>query len=605
MVPNDLQIRTSLSHFLDSPFPFDYIIVGGGTAGLVLASRLTEDPSITVGVIEAGESKLRDPVVDSPIGVSTMLHNPQYDWMFKSTPQTGTNDRVHNISCGRVLGGSSGTNFMTYCKPSAENIDLWQNLGNPGWSWEELSPYYHRSQSLDDETERPKKVPSGQRRTYGRTGPIKTSFSPWQLAIEESMMDAFNKISGIPRPKDPLGGHHLGLYQSVSTIDRANDGVRSYATTGYLLPCLNRSNLRVVTGGTVCKLHLQKDSKRAIGVEFWCDGAFHQVSVAREVILSAGSIQSPKLLELSGIGDPEVLQMAGIECVVPLPGVGQNLREHPMTHVTYELTAGGGFPPAKEHTSVDEEQGTPKGRPGELSLVGFLPFTSLVAAEELESTISKAIDHQWFALAPAEQSIIARLRDPKSAAVQFIGYPSNVTIAEGCPDEDTTKSDMSQTQKTFYSILVIATNPLSKGSCHVKSIDPFVPPEINLGVLSQPIDVDILAAGIAFAHRALQSDRVADKIAERVYPKPQVDLRDRDQGCEFVRLSTMSFNHPVGTCAMGHVVDERLRVKGVHGLRVVDASVIPVHIDANPMPTVYALAEKASDLIKEDQGVLC
>lgn len=427
------------------------------------------------------------------------------------------------------------------------------------------------------------------------------------MPIEDSIMEAFDEVSGVPRPKDPWSGDHVGFYGTLSTVDR-NDGraTRSYAATGYLQPNIRRENLKVLTEATVTRVLLDPTTATAQGVEFVHDGATHQVLATKEVILSASSIQSPRLLELSGIGDPKVLQAAGIDCVVQLPDVGNNLQEHPMTAVTYELGSDQISIDSllkdplllQEHQRLYGEQGT-GAFAGTMSLTGFLPYAPLVSPQELEDTIATVKDSVLMPESEA-QNIISRLRSPKSGSVQFTGVPANFDLTVGHEDQGKLMPGAPPGRNACYTVLVSLAYPLSRGSSHITSSDPLSDPEIDLGLLAHPADAHVLAAGLDFVDRVFQSTQIKDKIAGRVDPVPMVDLQDREQGISFVRDRTMTFNHLLGTCAMGRVVDERLRVKGVKGLRVVDASVIPAQVGGNILATVYAIAEKAADMIKAD-----
>ncbi|KAI9926160.1 hypothetical protein ASPWEDRAFT_115539 [Aspergillus wentii DTO 134E9] len=599
----------ALSTFKD----FDYVIVGGGTAGLVLAARLSEDPTITVGVLEAGKSRLGDENVESPAGMGNLLHNPEYDWVYESTPQAGTNNTVHHIARGKLLGGSSGINYLAYCRPAAQDIDFWEQLGNKGWNWSELRPYYHKSESLHGKAgpavENKPDFFANNPRSHGSSGPIQTSFAPWRVPVEDSIIAALSELSGVEASKDPWDGDHLGIYGSLSVIDtRKGGGSRSYAATGYLAPIIGRPNLQVLTDATVCKVLLeQSDSLTARGVEFSYDGATHSVHARQELILCAGTIQSPRLLELSGIGDPQILGAAGVECVLRRPEIGNNLREHPMTSITYELAEGQISLDSlfNESTALAAKQqllGTDGGSDslnGAMGLAGFLPYASLVSTEELNSMVSQMDDEEVYPI-EEKQDLAARLRNPKYGAVQVVGCPANFDVSAGHADQRRLMAGPPPGRNACYAFLLSLATPLSRGSSHITSADAFAVPQIDLGLLSHPMDADVLAGGLDFADRVFRSSRVADKVAGRVDPPPEINLRDRRQGREFVRSHTTVFNHMLGTCAMGHVVDERLRVKGVSGLRVVDASVFPTQISGNIMATVYAVAEKAADMIKED-----
>lgn len=518
--------------------------------------------------------------------------------MINKYNQAGTNYRVHHVPRGKLLGGSSGINYMAYCRPAAQDIDLWENLGNKGWSWAELQPCYLRSESIDE---------SGQGKpaqksdiynihpdSHGHLGPVKTSFPYRREPYEDRMIDAFDEISGVSRPDDPWNGAPLGQYGRLSTVDREHGPSRSYSASAFLAPNLRRENLKILEYATACKIMLDVATLTAYGVELLCAGGTYQV-FANEIILSAGSIGSPQILELSGIGDPEILSNNAIECVLALPEVGKNLQEHPMTSLTYALDMSRS-PHSDLHLSNEyQECETSDGE----SLMAFLPYPGLVSPAELSETISQIRDYTWLA-EPERESIISRLQDPSSGDVQFNGTAMYIDIESGHGNQSKLVRNVSGDKYTYYTYLVTITNTMSRGSTHIKSADPRMAPSIDLGLLNAPTDVDLLAAGLQFVDRVFSSKHISDQVVERVVPRPGIDLGDRKQARQFVRNWTTSFNHALGTCSMGRVVDERLRVKGCHRLRVVDASVIPTMISGNVMATVYAVAEKASDILKED-----
>ncbi|KAB8067049.1 glucose-methanol-choline oxidoreductase [Aspergillus leporis] len=285
MAVNTLYGPETLSQFLS--MNFDYVIVGGGTAGLLLAARLTENPNIQVGVIEAGSLKKDDPNVDDPARLARTLYNPEYDWLYRSTPQAGTNNKVHHVARGKLLGGSSGINYMAYCRPAAEDIDLWEKLGNKGWSWNELMPYYLKTQSL--ERVNGMQGLQGQAlcpslpQSHGHRGPILTSYPRRRAPFEDRIIRAFDETSNIPRPRDPWSGRPLGLYDHLSTIGRDNGATRSYAASAFLYPNFKRENLKVMTEATVGKVLLDKHSSKAEGVELFCSGTRHRLSSPQRV----------------------------------------------------------------------------------------------------------------------------------------------------------------------------------------------------------------------------------------------------------------------------------------------------------------------------------
>jgi choline dehydrogenase-like flavoprotein len=240
-----------------------------------------------------------------------------------------------------------------------------------------------------------------------------------------------------------------------------------------------------------------------------------------------------------------------------------------------------------------------------MGLAGFLPYTTLVSTRELNETVSHMIgDETPLSSGVSEvekQELVARLQNPQYGAVQVVGCPAHFDVSAGQRDQSQLMRGAPPGRNACYAFLLSLATPLSQGSSHITCADPFASPRIDLGLLSQSVDVHVLAGALDFADRVFRSARVIDKIAERVYPPPEIDLADREQGREFVRSHTTVFNHMLGTCAMGHVVDERLRVKGMGGLRVVDASVFPTQISGNIMATVYAIAERAADFILSDR----
>jgi choline dehydrogenase-like flavoprotein len=522
-----------------------------------------------------------------------------------------------------MLGGSSGINFMTYTRPCAQDIDDWANeLGLDGWSFADLLPYFQRHQHLEKDlkniAERDTDVSPLDFDLHGSSGPIHTSLPIWHVPFEEPLLSALDRESGVPRPVEPNNGEHLGFFRSFLSIDRTGKPIRSYAGNGYLAPVQDRPNLRVLTEVTVTRVILEKgsdDSILAKGIELLQGGITRNLFANKEVILSAGSFKSPQLLELSGIGDPAVLEKAQIPCILPNPHVGNNLQEKTMSVVVYELGPGemsldSLFMDPKfgmEHFRLYNEQHT-GAMSGAASLMGFIPFSSQVNDAELNKTLFTMATGSTLPSQDAEfqekqyKAIAARMRQSTSADIQIVGSPANFNIAAGF--ENCAKLISGPPgDKPCYATIVSNMYPLSRGSVHVVSSDPLAAPEIDPGFHTHPADAHVLAAGVRLADRVFKSVQLEGKVGKRVDPPPEVDLDDEDAARQFVRDRIVSYHHALGTCAMGQVVDERLRVKGVRGLRIVDASVLPMQVSAAIMPTVYAAAEKGADLIKEDYSI--
>lgn len=550
--------------------------------------------------------------------------------------QAASKDRVYHVPRGKMLGGSSGINFMAYGRPCAADVDDWsEKLGIPGWSWDDLLPYFKRSQRLEADLpnirEREVDMFPLEAASQGTAGAIHTSASPWHVPFEEEIMPALDEISGYARPRDPYSGSHVGFYRSLWAIDRSDKPVRSYAASGYLAPIMGRPNLRIFTSTVARKVLTEaKDddgSLAATGVEVQRDGAVHVVRAKREVILSAGSFQSPQLLEQSGIGDPDILRRLDIPCVLENPDVGNNLQEKLLSAVVYELAPG--------IMSLDSVLRDPEVRAehqrlyaeshsgalsGCISLTGFLPYSSLVGGDEMDATVDSILSRDVAGGSPRSpaqdgalqrrqrEAIAARMRKPGSADVQIVCTPANFDAAGGAGDLARLSPGPPAGRGACYSVVVSQMYPVSRGSAHAGG-PAGAPPAIDPGFLAHPADVDVLAAGVQFADRVLSSlaaggpGGAAAAVGRRVTPPPGVDLRDREQAREFVRGHVVTYHHALGTCAMGRVVDERLRVRGVAGLRVVDASVMPMQVSAAIMATVYAVAEKGADMIRADHGL--
>ncbi|KAF2234967.1 GMC oxidoreductase [Viridothelium virens] len=586
---------------------FDYVICGGGTAGLVVAARLTEDPDVTVGVLEAGQNRMDDPLVNTPAAAMQMLSHPDYDWMVESIPQKGNLNRTHAVPRGRMLGGSSAQNWTLYTRGSDSDFDNWAALvGDRSWSADNFRAYFLKHQTLEpigtSISEEDKEFMPFQREFHGKEGPIHTSFDNWHLPFGTEFLRAYhNTARREVMPLDPWSGDHLGFYSTLATVN-SSTGTRSYAASAYLQPNLDRPNLKVLTKATVSKIILDQKggTSTARAVEFLHGSKQHVVQANKEVILSCGVVQSPQSLELSGIGDSNVLRQADVSCLVNLPAVGENLQDHPGTVISWTLspntkTMDQLADPAALVAAQEEYMSAHSGiLTSVTSSMGFLPSRELVSETELQHTIDiiRSLPNKTPFQAQQREQIINLLRSPKHASVHFVMCPATLNLSEEAVKD----------QKMSSVLRIRVSNSVGRGSVHIQSADPLVQPTYDQAFFENEADVAVATAGLRFLDRVANGE-LKDKIKARIYPPPEVNLHDDKQANDYIHSLCISEYHPVGTCAMSQVVDGRLRVKGVSGLRVVDASVFPNHVSGNPMSAVYALAEKASDMIKEDSKV--
>jgi choline dehydrogenase-like flavoprotein len=387
---------------------YDYIVVGGGTAGLVVAARLTENPSVTVAVIEAGQNGMDDKRISTPSLYPSLIGNKEYDWCFTSVEQPTAGGKTYSMPRGKVLGGSSAINYLMYVRGSRKDYDAWEDIsnipsssGSTRWNWNELVPYFRKHQTLDipDASALPedkKFMPHAAREQYhGTDGPIHTSFNDFYMPLEAEFCKAAYEVGGKEITlSDAWSGDHLGFYSSLGAVDRSGDnGKRSYAATGYLRPNLERKNLRVLTEAHATKIIL--DGDRAVGVEFVHSGKKYSVKAKKEVVLSAGVIQTPQLLELSGIGDPAILKQVGIDCTVENRSVGANFQDHVLGGMLFDLKEGvlsldalHGEEYAKAQQEIYDRTGKgPYGSPG--MLMGFVSYGALVGEEGVKKTIKE------------------------------------------------------------------------------------------------------------------------------------------------------------------------------------------------------------------------
>ncbi|KAF2168878.1 GMC oxidoreductase [Zasmidium cellare ATCC 36951] len=605
-------LHTSAEDFLKHDY--DYIVIGGGTAGLVVAARLTENEDVTVGVLEAGKSKLGDMLVDSPVAFMQMFMNKDYDWCFMTEPQENNKGRRHHIPRGKALGGSSAINYMMYVRGSLQDYDDWAIIsGDESWNAENILKYMRKHQTLepidDSVTDRSTMPFVGE--YHGTSGPARTSFNDFRLPIEDDFIKACDDATKMTKkPKDPWSGDHIGFYNTLGLVARSgpNKGMRSYAARGYFAANASRPNLHVLCDAMVQRIELEGDV--ATGVTFKTGGKEFTVKTKREVLVAGGAIQSPQILELSGIGDPEVLKAAGVEVKIENKSIGNNFQDHCLTAGVWEVQKDVMTLEAIHNPQVMEaaQKQLAETGGGPLTSVctmqGFFPY-KLFATQEEQDRVVKSIEADLPNLSPYQRKqyerTLAHLKDDKSANLQVVLIPSRFGMEAGIEDQSGVFPPPSTADYTpAISGAMCLQYPLSRGSVHIKTSNPEDHPTIDPAFLKHPADVDVLAAGLKMLGAVEKSPHLRDKITSRVFPPPEADMSDTEQMRQAVREICMSEYHVCGSVAMGEAVDSKLKVYGTRNVRVVDASVFPNHVSGNIVSSVYAVAEKAADIIKEE-----
>ncbi len=528
---------------------FDYIVVGAGSAGAVLAGRLSEDPATRVLLLEAGPPD-RSFWIHLPIGYGKTMWDKKVNWCFHTDPDPNMNGRRIYWPRGKTLGGSSSINGLIYIRGQREDYDLWASLGNEGWGFDDCLPYFIRSERNQ----------RGASDYHGGDGPLSVS----DIGAKNELIEAFIRGAGeigVPRTEDFNGAEQEGAgYYQLTTWK----GWRWSTAKGYLKPARGRPNLVVQTEAQATKLEL--DGRRAVGVHYRQGGQDRLARCRGEVLLSAGAIQSPQLLQLSGIGPAALLQRHGIDVAHPLPGVGENLQDHLQIRLIFESTK---------------------------------PTTN----DELNS---------WFGQARLGWQWLLHRSGPLA-----VGINQGGCFMRALPDEAKTpdiqfhvatlSADMAGGKVHPFSGMTMSIcqlRPESRGHIRIRSADPFEPPEMQPNYLATDLDRRTAVAGMKAARAIAGSKAMQPYIKREVKPGP--DARDDDALLEFCRNHGATIFHPTGTCTMGPdpargaVVDARLRVHGVERLRVIDCSAMPTLVSGNTNAPAVMMAEKAVDMIRED-----
>jgi choline dehydrogenase len=533
---------------IESNQTFDYVIVGAGSAGCVLANRLSTDPGNRVLLLEAGGSDL-SPWIHIPVGYFKTMHNPNTDWCYVTESDPGIAGRRLQWPRGKVLGGSSSLNGLLYVRGQAEDYDRWAEMGNPGWSFKDVLPYFKRSEDQE----------RGASEYHGVGGPLKVSDLRLRRPIAEYFIEAATQI-GIPRNPDYNGAQQEGVAYFQQT---AHKGFRWSTARGFLRPARKRPNLTVKTKAQT--LRVLFEAGRAIGVEYLHGGKTLQARARREVILSAGAIGSPQILQVSGVGPRALLDQVGVPVIKDLPGVGENLQDHLQIRLVYKTS---------QRTLNDEVNNIFKqtwvGMQYALSRTG--PLTLAASQVAIFTRSNPAVERPdiQFHMQPLSAD------KPGEGAHKFSAFTSSVC----------------------------QLRPYSRGRVVIKSSDPLTYPAIHPNYLSDERDQQVAIDGIKVARRIAQAPALAKHIIDEYVPGRQ--YQSDEELLEAARQYSQTIYHPTSTCKMGQddmaVVDERLRVHGIAGLRVVDASIMPEIVSGNTNAPTIMIAEKAADMILEDAG---
>ena len=530
---------------------YDYIVVGAGSAGAAVANRLSANPRNEVLLLEAGTAS--HPWSFIPIGMARLIQNPKANWLYSSEPEANTNGRRIPVPRGKLLGGSSSINGMVFVRGQAQDFDTWAQMGNQGWSYEEVLPFFKRMESYEG---------GGDDRFRGREGPLRVTNPEPRDPIFATLIRAAGE-AGIAHNPDYNGASQEGIVMSQATIVR---GRRQSTARAYLDPIRNRQNLHIETNALGEGLLF--DGSRCTGVHYSVGGEKREAGAAREVVVCGGTINSPQFLELSGIGEPERLRALGIEVRQALPGVGENLRDHYAPRTRWLVGR-------KGITFNDRGRG--------LGLVYQAARYALFRKGMLANTG-----------APMRAFVCSR--EGLEAPDLLLGW--SVMLTEPRPGPKGPRI----AKQSGFTCYAHPMRPESKGHIHITSSDASRPPAINFNFLSTPPDAELTVRAIRIARSIMTAPAMAALQLTEI--APGADRQTDDEIIDWVKSAAETTYHPVGTCKMGSdpmaVVDARLRVHGVDGLRVADASIMPTLTSGNTNAPSIMIGEKCAAMVLED-----